>query len=43
MVQETFLVWRNIGIKSGEFDFTYQIIEMDTKSLVMLHILDFSF
>ena len=43
MVQETFLVWINIGKKSGEFDYIYQIIEIDTKSLVMLHILDFRF
>ena len=43
MVQETFLVWMNIGIKSGEFDYIYQIIEIDTKSLVMLHILGFRF
>ena len=43
MVQETYLVWENIGVKSGEFDYIYQIIEVDTKSLVMFHTLDIRF
>ena len=44
MVQETFLVWINIGLKSGEFDYTYVSNNRDgQKSLVMLYILDFRF
>ena len=44
MVQETYLVWINIGIyRVSLIRYICQIIEIDTKSSVMLHILDFRF